>query len=836
MLKKAILTLSLLLFAGASFAFIDQRSAWWSLRIDELTETKENIQSGAFPGIDRGITVLLDREIVRGRETLELMKKTGVFEPRRVSNEELRADIHAILMPLYSLCSLEAVLTGCDDVKTAALAENAAEKLAGTKLRLSRGEKNQLSLETVLSAVLRRFDSRYRETAAAIETAVARKAEAGDSLFDPDELRDFIREKAVSLCEMKSGINEDEIEAAIPLTWSYKNITASLERTGKLRRETGILLEKAGVTMPDEKLDYFTRNIHSLDRIYFEKKSRDGISRYNSTVNSKARNASEHPALRLPEFRSIIATVDAHRRNILAGITGRETDAFFSAAETRLNSAATEKTREAEKRLAACDKNECGTASDRLDARKALDLAADLAGSYAGDSLDFIRRMSLSRSVDGDSITADFRYRAAVHGAYLNFIRSLAEKSGGIALLKTREHHPRYASAVRGLSRLFPRLGSSFTVEREILPFLGKEGSVEIRKIMADFKDALRNGQAAVSASYDAFNKRTAALDRKKSASESRLDTSLARYDMDRMTETLADYSSFYATLTYPEKALDQYRDAYKRLESGEDLPRRRDSVLKTGSLIPYLDGFDITRIRSERETKNFLKKEIRALTARLSALENLYRLHGISIPGSVTRDESPAILEILNKNPRVLIGDWKMDETNITDIDKKAIQKLALSAMKRDWRPSHDGDNPGAAGARVKIESPSLAFTLPSGWAEVETKTYHNERGIFKIYGSRDETASVELVKIEEPGSPLNELSIEWHKRIGSRVVKGKWGRKGEMDYYWTISKDRSNHIRESYTFNLGNGAMIISGLSPRDRYGFFTKKMEGMINSLAR
>jgi len=219
-----------------------------------------------------------------------------------------------------------------------------------------------------------------------------------------------------------------------------------------------------------------------------------------------------------------------------------------------------------------------------------------------------------------------------------------------------------------------------------------------------------------------------------------------------------------------------------------------------------------------------------------VDSLGNYYRQYEIPVGTVLTHRESGKILSLIDSAPSVVVGGWTMTDGNFAEIDRKAVMKLAAASMKRDWRPDTAG-NREAEGTPVEIELIALKFTLPGRWLEEKAVQYQTDRGIFKVFRSRDNTASIEVARYDlaRQGAP-NEVSIAWHEKIGSRVVKGKWGRQGNLDYYWTIARDGGSQVRESYAVTDGSNTVIISGSAPRDRFGFFHRKMEKLRDSMLK
>ena len=684
--------------------------------------------------------------------------------------------------------------------------------------------------------MINQYDAKYRETAAAVERDVVPASPQKGTGYDTAEIRERIRESAIAKCAALMLVSDDTISGSLEQSWTWRTAALNLDREAGIASEIRRLFSAAGISAPAGKPGYFARNTISLDQLYFESIADKYQARHDAALPA-AGKAGQAEAFRLPDFAKITRAVDTQRRKIVQRINGREDEEFFTSAGAGLRIAALKFTRPVEKKIEACEQGECENAAELTRARKSLGVQQKLADEYAGESLSFARWVSKSRSVSGPELLADYRYRADRTVSYLNFIRSLAEKSAGIAPIKSPDHHMKFAVYVKNAPRILATLQATGSIDRAVLPALTAEENSEMRGLKAGITAAVNAAQRDISAAYSSYYARHGELNRTRSDREGKRDAGIAQYDMDQMAATLNDYVALYGTLDYSDKALKRYHDMYRKLEGAEGgtSAKMRDDAVRTGSIIPLLENFDIPAMAREHATRAYLKKEIHVMVSRIRSLGNLFRQYDISTGHILSQADTARILDRLDKSPRAPVADWMMDETNAAEIDRKAVQKLAQAGMKRDWLPSPAGVKNPAAGTAVEVEGMSVKFTLPDGWVEDRADSYHNERGIFKIYRSRDNTSSIEVARISPPHeSPLNELSLTWHRKIGSRVMKGKWGRQDGKEYYWTIARDNGRQVRESYAFGDGPHTVIISGSTPRERFGFFHKKLEGVISSL--
>ncbi len=839
-------------FAAASaHAFIAQRTAWWQVRINELAERKKELGAEQTRPQERGIISLIDREMARGGDTLELLKKNLSTEPQSLSKEEIRTYVRQALLPVFSLRCLELIHEGAGNARISAEVREAFAAKASARihqiapqltdpatsdipsLALRPSEASALVLETVIGSVIARFDEAYRVTTENIEKHLMSPSSGLNGGGDITALRELINQKCIEECSTLSFTANPEMEEAMERSWTWRSRVISLDREVKRIEETRMYLQDAPALQ--SKAEYFSRNILSLDHLYFDRRAARALAEIGGARQEKAAASG---GFRLPEPSRIISAMDTRRRKLLAAVTGKEDGLFFENAAAALTETAERLLRPAEKRVRACKEGVCPKNPSLDAAKKGLADRRRLASAYAEASVSFVKWASLSRAVDGGALAADYRYRADRNIAYFNFTRSLAEKSAAIASVKSPDHHRKYSVFVKNIPGIFAPLRPSMEADRSLYPHLTPGQITGLKKARAEVFEALNQAGRDSLSAHDSFIAKVGELSRRRVEKNDRREAGIAQFDMDQMTAILHDYAALYGTLVYSEKALRNYHDLYKRLEEadGGTAAQEREEAIQAGTLLPRLEDFDVKRIESERASREYLRKEIRAQLSRIRSLENFYRQNGIPTGPAMSQHESGKMLSLLDSTPSVTVGGWTMTDSNVAEVDSKAVMKLAAASMKRDWRPKKAGGRE-AAGIPVECEGIALKFSLPGGWVEEKTGPYHTGRGVVKMFRSRDSSASIEVVKWGHADQgPLNELSSAWHEKIGSRVMKGKWGRQGELDYYWTIARDSASLVRESYAIIDGTNTVIISGLAPRDRYGFFHRKMEKLRDSLIK
>ncbi len=832
---------------GSAEAFFAQRISWWTLRLDELESRKKAFESKKNGAIDNGLYALFEKDEARCRETIEVLKKNTAVDGTPLTIEAIRANIHQSLLPIYSLrffeiitetAGREATRTNAKNVLTDAIKNVflGDAKTAGdapleniTPATLSNEEADLLALELSIGSIMEEFDPLYRKIAEAIEQdIVARGKKQGNTIEIPN-LSAIIRQKAVEKC--MELVEPADYGTALQKSGTWKRYSATLTHSVSLIDDVRRYLENAGASSKAEKARYYLHNLASLDKIVFDAESEKAIAEFDQKLQNKnsIKSAETFP---IPAPSKVINALDARRRKLLSGIAGNENREFFEKAAAALNEAVAHCLRSSEKSIDACKKTECVSSSEISEAEEKISKLRDFSSSYIDTSMAFLEWASKSRSVDPKRLIDNYRYSTERSGAYMNFLRSLAGKSISITMFDNAEIHLKFVVGVKKSSKVIAILQQIKFPESSLFQSLTNKDITMLKKHKSELSETAQKTQRDINTALASYQTRMEEIAKKRQGKSSKLEAGLAQYDMDQLIITLREFASYYSTLLYSYTALKRYAEEYRAVESPKDPAdvNTRARAIRLGRLIPLIDDFDSERIKRELAVKNYLKKEIRSLMAKVRSLAVYYRQNGFSVGSLFTTEDSDKIAELLERQPRAEVGDWIMTETNFEEIDRKAVKKLALSAIKKDWKLDESGKFIDTEKTDVLIESHGIRMSLPGIWIEEPIDEYLSERKITKAYHSRDGSVSIYIATgTLAEGTTLYDHSATWHHKLGSKIVKSAPGRVGEFEYQWVLARDPKNRVRESYTLKTGSGEVItVSGQSPKERYNFFHKKMD--------
>lgn len=846
-----IIIFPLLLTTGE--AFINRRIAWWYLRLEEVESKIEAIKNKKHTSFEPRLLDLYTKDAARCREMIELLKKNIPSQQQTHTIESVNTHIQQSLIPIYSLRLLEIIAenVGKESVRNDArnfyfhmlkdFLQSQKSSLNNISQEnfpfqpLTNDEADLLAAELTIGSFMDSYEPLYKEIVTSIENEIMSHSKKDTELIEIENLASIVQEKALTKC---TKINKPtEIHSAFLKSGTWKMISRKLLQSIIFINDIHRYLDEAGIISTANDEFYYLKNPLPLDKIIFSKKAERIISEIEEKNITVGENEQEFP-FSIPNFEKISKKIDNKRRKLLGNIVGNENKDFFQKSTDLLMDVVTNFFKPLEKSIEACKKNECASGHQIEQAQKKISILQEYAIKYVDTSASFLEWASKTRSFDPKSLLEDYNYFTERSITYMNFIRSLTEKSSTVAFFNNAELHLKFVVATKKNQKVLTILQNIQLPEKTIYPTLNPSTIEALKKCKSQLAETSNRVQRDINTMLATFQNRIQEQTKKHQIKNIKLEAGIAQYDMDQLVNILKEYTSYYSTLNYGEIALRRYAEAYKAIESPKDEGEieTRSHAFRQGALIPLIDGFDIERLKNEYTTKQLVKKEIRNLMSKIHATGVFYRQNGFSVSHLFSQEDAAKISDMLEKQTQITVADWTMNENNFEEIDKKAIKKLIHASQKQDWKLSQNGTFLSSEKTNVLLEHEGIRFTLPGIWIEETIDEHLSQRNIVKSFKSRDGSSSIFVAKIPLEGNLiLSEHSALWHTKLGSKVVKSGLKQIGNFEYHWSLARDPKNRVRESFTLKIApNEAIIISGQSPKDRYNFFQKKMEMVLQSL--
>lgn len=318
--------------------------------------------------------------------------------------------------------------------------------------------------------------------------------------------------------------------------------------------------------------------------------------------------------------------------------------------------------------------------------------------------------------------------------------------------------------------------------------------------------------------------------ERDKKNAENRM---IAGLELDTIIKSAEDFAEVFKKYHYSEEAFESYATMYNifmRQAKSNRVSAELQKAMESYSIIQGLKNFDIKSMEQELILKKYLKSEGKALLERYAALSEQYRRQGIQAGDKKTAEKIILINRIFDKWCGIKIGSWKMDQFNYADIDAKAVHSLRQAVSRSGWEKNEKLEKNSD---ELKIKEVGIYMEIPEGWKEDPLSESDRTRGIIKLYRNFDKSASISLKIVQLNRKSVKEISDEIARISGGLPIKGRWGKKDESDYFWSVFKDSESNLVESYVVSYGNKAFVITGKSSRDKYKYFREKFGQMFES---
>ncbi len=321
-----------------------------------------------------------------------------------------------------------------------------------------------------------------------------------------------------------------------------------------------------------------------------------------------------------------------------------------------------------------------------------------------------------------------------------------------------------------------------------------------------------------------------------------RLDLAMAQQDMDMLIQTAEEYAACYENLGYARTVLSGYAALFARftgeVKSGS-VSRDYENAMRAQSLVAAIPAFDREKLARERRTGIYLRKEGAAAIQRYTAVADYYRRRNAAPPRMKTSNELAALGARFKHRSEVTIGQWRMNEANFAEIDRRAAEALVAafrkSAVSETLRYGRDvkkimigiDGKGGAAGT-------GIAFDLPGGWVEEVADGPDGRSGVIKYYRNNDDGSSIRIVRRPLADRNLEDVAGEWLRVRRYETVEKAWEKKNEIEFLRVLSRDGKRNITETYVARRGGHAIMISGNAERARYHAMKKCLMRILDTV--
>lgn len=853
-------------------AYTGRRHEWWKIRLRNLRVESASLEKNVLidpavrelvrNDIERAGTVILAFERERGGEAIGHENKTW-------STDAILALAGQIAAPVFSICLLEYITTSAGHRDNYRAVKDAAGNEVRRMMKTSLGAADDELLDTIVSGdvskvewqycALEAFLSAAKRASGDLRTRVISSAgesvAPGESALSPAEVRRLVVEKSLAECAALMNpstiaITPDDLASAP----SWQSVRSRIGHRLSLMKELREMADTGGEFIAPVKLRELLDKAPDTERLVFSRAALRYFDRRNIDTAAGGEPSGTGTFIRIPknpDGTMVFRDLDEARRAAVSSIRGGDAPELFTATEKNFASIVDRYTAETrtgffagEERLRRIKNDDpVGGIANEKEFMQAKAVFVDrmaLVQGYVFRSMRYLKWLSAGRKLDGEVIVASLRTRAAANREYLSFAERLAVEGEAIAMLRHPVLHRRYALAARNIEGLYRAAGNSMSLDKNAARFQSAAQQAEVRSLRSVFSDELKAARMANAARLAAFSKNVAASAKKEAGLAEAFQGATADFEMEQMLKRLDEYSALYARLDYTGRALGRYAKLYGEMEarlSRGEKPVRLDEVISKKSLLGMVEHFDTVAIRAERATAGYLRGEIATEISRLATLVNYYRQRKIEIHRGPSAEQLAERRKALDVSPSVTVASWTMNGLNFEEVDRKAAHRLTGMYHRLIWRTKRPPET-DVAGAppTASTDGHLLSPLIPAGWFASEPAADEAGDGIIRRYTSADKSASITIARVQAGGRMLSEISARWAKERGAGIVRQRWGKKENLDYFWTLARSPGRNVMEVYVLGEGEGALVVSGTAPRDRYTAFKPHLDAVFESMAR
>ncbi|MBN2038658.1 MAG: hypothetical protein JW864_01355 [Spirochaetes bacterium] len=886
-------------FAKASFGFVDQRYQYWQIQLNSLHEEKNKVMKSrksddSIIKLINGDIKKVESILTFFEKSLDT--ESSDFNKRKYSVSEIKNEIKSMLTPVFSLNYLEFFLNKIGTKESYSLSEKYINELIDSSInnhfnqsdglirekilneKFNRNDWKYLSAELWLGAMISGRESAFSKLSDKIELKIMKSLAEKNYNISPKDLENIIETASndmITQTDFDTLIDKAENPLKDSWCWNEKNkaIKSELNDAHTIKR----LLKESESDCTLSRIYSYGKEILKIEDFYFKSLQNKYLREINSLKEKKLIRSDDFTPFdnpyflnipELPDLADILARIDETRteyikefntdisQNSITELQNKfssiitasisKTESAFVNEENLLNDInrqfidAAGKIQEAEDTDRKSENDDDNYHIEMTPVNKAeFDKAkkifikqTELLYEYVRLNLKFLDVTSEFKAVNTDTDFTDITGRIKRNREYIHTLKNIALDCTGLERLIAPSFHKRYHSVCIRISNLLNFINYSLNTEAGKQKNRNPEKINEISEQKKIIKNEITSSREKINNVYMSMIKSLETKRRKLKAVKHEIKDVLVNTELELLADSLDNYLNAYKRQDYTGKALKKYAEKYNELlesvESGTE-NKSLDHAIRSKSIFPVVHNFSSEKIKHESITKNYLKNSIYKRISSIQTLVTFYKRKGIKInyrPDDLI-ENAKTKLRIKTDIP---LGGWRMTETNFWNIDKKAVQKLLYILKRKIWQ---NADNRNDLHNKIKINDFRITLSIPEGWIEQKVSSTDSDNGVIRTFRSIDGNSTIYIASYNNTNS-VRDASKYWINGMNSRKVAQKWGEKDTSDYYWTLS-NHTEGVMESYAISCKQKILIVSGISSKDKYNFFKKKINSVFQSIS-
>lgn len=847
---KRVLIASLFVLAvfSLSASGAEGRFLRWENRIDKLKGLKTSIENKSET--DKKITALIDKNITESESFIDILVRAKAghgslkVEERDYSIAEIEKKVNESASQVISLYYVSALLSKPSNTPVKEKIEEEIEKyISGKNLGLAfkpdineRGKlAHQYLLEEGMGEHKTIQEKLLRDILSKTEYDLSKKNYVTNEI----NLQQLILKNSFDIVEAFDFNLPVKFNEKYLLSAPQWNFTASRIRTNeKLHGALINYMSLTGINVPE---NFAGKDIGSFEKIIFEQPREKLLASFKSE-NFDGAKSYNTPLYEIPDFSRMgeaVNELDKYRLALIKNMTGTEGEEFLKRVKNN-NRGLTSKYikhyenvfKREEARIESFKKrspsviiyNELIFAAAKnhfLEIKEGLE-------NYEELSSGFVERIVLSGSITADEYIAFHKYRSSRLLEEAEFMQGLAENfvllsnAGSVKVSGIyRSVYIRSLAFIRDILKIEP-------LPSEIRGGMTSNTLNEYSAVNRNFSRSARLIAESMRKDYGKYNAAVEERATQEKKNSIDLETKIGEEEIRIYVSYASDCAEILSGLNYTEKALNNYKDKYNMIES--DLKKNNlndyNKLISQGSLIPAVKDFNPVLIDREIVIRELLSKEGEEALSSAAALNTFYRRQGISMAHYPVAEELKDLKTKLKISTSVRVADWNMDGKNFQKIDLNVLEKLKKMINKQAWLPGESESIGEMVSFSPLNKGTSFSAMIPAGWHKRSSKSL--------VFDSPDKKGTIEIMALNKGDENFGVFPGQWLHNKGFNMIQQRWGKKGENDFHWSVSKLKGNRLAEVYMIENSGCIIIIAGKATDEKQKYLSAHIEGVVDSL--
>ena len=299
-----------------------------------------------------------------------------------------------------------------------------------------------------------------------------------------------------------------------------------------------------------------------------------------------------------------------------------------------------------------------------------------------------------------------------------------------------------------------------------------------------------------------------------------------ASIEISALTKNIQNSVAIIRDLQYRKGIISEYAALFADFEdsarSGIFTDTLKDFSDKK-SILPFIKNYDSSKFKSEKRANDYLLKNLDSDNARIKQISDYYTRNKAAERISFDKD----IKAIRSQSSIRKIGAFPVNDSNLDVTDRKVSAYIMQIIERKKWERGTPESLPDI---KYSIDTADISLMIPEGWQRDEDR----EESSLAYFVNKSDSSNFRVYSELNGKHSAVENFERWSQKLRYKTVKSGLKKINGRDVYFRICEKFPGKVVKAYAFEKNNSIIIISGEIAKEKYRFFSSRIDSAMDSV--